>query len=417
MRFAHIADCHLGAWQHNDQLRKMNLQAFLTAMSMCQEKEVDFVLIAGDLFHNPAPDFETVEVAVRKMRQLKDSGVEFYMILGSHDCNPNATSIADILDGTGFIRTLVNEERAGRVTLRPIQDPRTGTLIAGVSGRRKGEDAQDFRRLDASPVWGQEGLKILAFHNYVKGIASSELPGIPGISVEDLPTGFAYYAGGHAHNPLKRRVDHRGYGSIVFPGVLFGSRPRDLEETANGRRRGFFVVTAEDEQITDVEFCEVQTGRFVSESFDLEGFELQHARAFVQKRLEELDVDDAVVILRVRGRLSSGRPYELHFREIERSLIDAGATTVLIDRRGLTGELPEIARMQGTIGDIEEAELEAALRDCQFAVPSLNVPHGLVLAKELLRELGEEKPEGETRTAYEARLVERGKASVDREVL
>ena len=214
MKFAHISDCHLGAWQHNEELCKLNLQAFLIALDICLTKKVDFVLIAGDLLNTPTPDLAIVESAVRKMKELKDSGVEFYMILGSHDYSPNVRAITDVLSSAGFIAPVMHcEERDGRLVLNCIRDPKTGAILAGLSGKRRGEDAEDFLRLDTHHIQREKGFKLFAFHNYLSGIAPSEIPGIPSLPLENLPRGFDYYAGGHPHK--KQQYDSQYYRHVV----------------------------------------------------------------------------------------------------------------------------------------------------------------------------------------------------------
>jgi len=48
-RFAHITDCHLGAWR-NIKLRELNLKACEEAISICIDEHVDFIVITGDFF-------------------------------------------------------------------------------------------------------------------------------------------------------------------------------------------------------------------------------------------------------------------------------------------------------------------------------------------------------------------------------
>jgi DNA repair exonuclease SbcCD nuclease subunit len=47
MKFAHISDCHLGAWQHNEELCELNLQAFLIALDICLTKKVKSYVSQG----------------------------------------------------------------------------------------------------------------------------------------------------------------------------------------------------------------------------------------------------------------------------------------------------------------------------------------------------------------------------------
>lgn len=416
MKFAHISDCHLGAWQHNEKLSNLNLQAFLTAMDICLKKQVDFVLIAGDLFNTPNPDLAIVEIAVRKMRKLKDAGIEFYMILGSHDYNPNAKSITDVLSSAGFVATIMNyEEEDGRLILNFVRDPKTGALLAGLSGKRRGEDAEDFAKLDTCYIQRESGFKIFAFHNYVRGIAPSEILGIPSLPLEILPKGFDYYAGGHPHK--KQQHDSLTYRHVVHAGTLFGCRPLDLKMTASGERRGFYVVTAEDNNITDIEFCEVHTCEVISPpSIDIEGMDVDNARAKIGQHLDEMEVDGKVVLLEIRGRLATGRPYQIHFHELEDELRRKGAKEVLLDRRGVTGPILQVISTDREVNQLEQEELEKALQDFASGLSALKGKIGIALAQELLQALSQEREENERKKIYEERMIKQGQDIIDRRI-
>ena len=67
MRFAHLADCHIGAWR-DKILKQLNLKVFLTALDLCIDKKVDFIIISGDLFDTTLPDLTIVKKAVDKIR-------------------------------------------------------------------------------------------------------------------------------------------------------------------------------------------------------------------------------------------------------------------------------------------------------------------------------------------------------------
>src|SRR5690348_14324334 len=98
--FAHFADVHLGAYAK--ELRQLNLEAFLKGLDRCLEARVDFILIAGDLFHVNVPDLAVVERAAAKLREVKDAGVPVYVWYGSHDYSPTERSIIDVLASSGL---------------------------------------------------------------------------------------------------------------------------------------------------------------------------------------------------------------------------------------------------------------------------------------------------------------------------
>ena len=117
--FAHFADVHLGAYAK--ELRELNLQAFLKALDACIAKRVDFILIAGDLFHINVPDLAVVERAAAKLLEVKEAGIPVYVWYGSHDYSPTEKSIIDVLASSGLF---VKVARAGE----------GGAAVAGRAG-------------------------------------------------------------------------------------------------------------------------------------------------------------------------------------------------------------------------------------------------------------------------------------------
>ena len=74
MKFAHLADCHLGGWRH-PELRQLNLESFRQSIETCIQEKVRFVLIAGDLFDSAYPPIEILEETFSQLRKLKDKGI------------------------------------------------------------------------------------------------------------------------------------------------------------------------------------------------------------------------------------------------------------------------------------------------------------------------------------------------------
>ena len=94
--FAHLSDVHVGAFRQ-PSLQKLVLDAFNSALDVCLEKKVDFIVVSGDLFDSNIPDMGLVNAAVKKMREVREKSIPFYVIYGSHDFSPTQTSIVDIL--------------------------------------------------------------------------------------------------------------------------------------------------------------------------------------------------------------------------------------------------------------------------------------------------------------------------------
>ena len=71
-RFLHLADCHLGKWQYNHRERYNDFgRAFFHILDEAIRQQVDFVILAGDLFEKRSIDALTLNQAMRGLEKLK----------------------------------------------------------------------------------------------------------------------------------------------------------------------------------------------------------------------------------------------------------------------------------------------------------------------------------------------------------
>ena len=63
MKFAHLADTHLGR-QKDEKLRSIEKEVFQNTIDEILKNQVDFVLIAGDFFDINIPDMETQKLNI-----------------------------------------------------------------------------------------------------------------------------------------------------------------------------------------------------------------------------------------------------------------------------------------------------------------------------------------------------------------
>ena len=109
MKFLHVADIHLGFEQYGVRERFNDFsRTFLWLMDFAREQEVDFVVLAGDLFHKRTVDPLAMHVAVHG---LSLTGCPVIAIEGNHEKAyfTDQKSWVDFLDETGSI-TLVDRE-------------------------------------------------------------------------------------------------------------------------------------------------------------------------------------------------------------------------------------------------------------------------------------------------------------------
>lgn len=382
MKFAHMADCHLGSWNNHPELRELPIKAFETAIDLCFNEGVDFILISGDLFDTSFPPIDILRRAVSKIRQCKDYGIAIYAIPGSHDFSPTGKTFLNILDDAGLIRNVAKHEKPEFVI-----DKKTATKIIGIAGRAGSLEKSVFESLDKS-IEREHGFKVFMFHS---GIESYHNMGIP---ISLLPKNFDYYAGGHIHQVLDK--DESGYGKIVFPGPLF---PTDFDELTGDS--GFFIAEASNNRIM-MRKKRVRLHDVLSIKIDANGKNPGSIEDEIVKEMN--DVSGKILLLKIEG-VMDGKPGDVDFRKIYSLAKSGGAFAVKRNTNRLVArELEEIAVRRDLA--IEELEKEIIKEHAgRIKVPAEEMP--LTLA--LMKALEEEKQEGETTGSYEERVVNSAK--------
>jgi DNA repair exonuclease SbcCD nuclease subunit len=414
-RFAHLGDCHIGAWRE-EKLKEMNFRSFVKALDICKEQKVDFIIISGDLFDTTLPDLTLVGKAVDKIKELKDEGIEVYLIYGSHDFAPNSTSMLDILNKAGLLRKVVNAESDGqKIKLAFTSDRKTKAKITGISGRALGLDKKYFKMLDTRDLELEEGFKIFVFHNAVLELRSQYATYSEGIPLSSFPKKFDYYAGGHVHESIQ--YDFKDYGAFRFPGCLFGSSFTDLEISAKGEKRGFYIVDF-NEKIEQISFVEVKLTDILLQQVNADKKTAAQIEETLTKLASELNVKGKIVLLKITGQLIGGRPSDIGFNQIKQTLVTRGAAVASINHYGLLAE--EKANSGQVIGESRQEIENKILLDMvtSFKIdPSIKEPlkqrleriltsdNGVKLSSNLLNSLKIEKQEGETKRDFEERVL------------
>lgn len=415
MRFAHLGDCHIGAWR-DKKLKELNLQTFITALDSCVDQKVDFIIISGDLFDTTLPDLTLVKKAVEKIKEVKDQGIPFYITYGSHDFAPNAVSIIDILTSSGLFKKVVDAKIVDeKVQLNFVQDPKTGAKLTGLSGRRLGLEKKYYTILDIESLEKEQGFKIFVFHNAIIELRSKTANYPEGVPLSCFPKGFDYYAGGHVHEKIEKEITN--YGLIAYPGALFGATFTDLEQTGKGEKRGFYIIDFDD-KITNTRFIDVNLSEVFFKQINADKKTARQVEEILKKAASECEAKDKIALMKVAGELGLGKPSDINFNAINQILIEKQAIFASINHYNLSTEEKLELKIKGE----NRQEIETKILDdmaCSFKIdPALQskvkskiqnklvAQNGINLARNLLSSLYIEKNEGEKKKDFEKRVLQ-----------
>ncbi len=405
-KFAHLADLHLGANRH-PSLEIIEREKFNDALGRCIEEKVDFILISGDIFHIGIPDMGVVNNCVKKFKEVHDNGIPIYVIFGSHDYNPNSDSIINILESAGLIKNVVQgrDAEGGKIALDFVVDQKTKAKLVGINARKGGVEKAYFEILDRETLENEDGFKIFCFHAGLTEFKPPHLAAMDSIPVSFLPKGFDYYAGGHIHQRVEEKLP--GYDKIVFPGPIFSGYARDLEQTAKGEKRGFYIVDFDD-KVKNTKFIELfgpEKLKYIE--FDVLGKNSIKANGEIEKKLGELDVQDKIVLLKIKGELSGGKTSEIKTWNFKNMLLTNGAQFVDVNKYGLSSKEFEAVKVSGEdVPSIEKKLLRENIGNITVSVKDLKGDKGAKVAEKLLGTLRQNIKIDEKKGDYTTRLLE-----------
>jgi DNA repair exonuclease SbcCD nuclease subunit len=255
VKFIHTADIHLdsplkGLETHEDapveEIRGATRRAFENLIDLALGEEVDFILIAGDLYDGDWKDYNTGLFFAACMGRLATAGIKVFIVSGNHDAASQITKAMPLPDNV----TLFSPRKPQSVTLDDL-----GVIIHGQSySFRAVTDnlAVQYPRNDA----GYFNIGLL--HTSLTGRGGHE--DYAPCTLDELKSkGYDYWALGHVH---KREIVSEDPW-IVFPGNLQG---RHIKETG---AKGATLVTVEEGRIVGVESRELDVLRWADCRADL----------------------------------------------------------------------------------------------------------------------------------------------------
>ena len=228
MKFAHLADTHLGYRQFGLYEREKDFyEVFEKITDKIIEEKVDFVIHSGDLFDNSRPSPLALLTFQKCLIKFKNANIPVYAIAGNHD---------SVLR-KGAIPPQVLFKKFGLKVISPINTNYMyeDVFIAGLPYYSSSQYKNLKNKLsDLSKKAANHEKSILVLHQGIDKYFNLQYE----LEIGDVPDNFTYYAMGHLHNFIN---DDFGEGKLVYPGSSEVWKTSELEDyRKNGK--GFVIV-------------------------------------------------------------------------------------------------------------------------------------------------------------------------------
>lgn len=393
MKFSHIADVHIGSWR-DPKLKDLSTQAFIKAIDESIHEKVDFVLIAGDLFNTALPGIDQIKIVIRKLKELKKSNIPVYYIAGSHDFSPSGKTMLDVIEeaelGINVTKGSINEK--GFLQLEFSVDKKTGAKITGMIGKRGMLEKKFYEALDKKNLESEKGFKIFMFHTALDEMKPEHLKDMVSSPASFLPKGFDYYAGGHVHIVSECSLTEHGYQTLVYPGPTFPANFSEIEKLGNGS----FYIYNEGSLIRK----DLIVKKTLNKTISVDKKSSEEATKIIEEVFDNEIVEDKIILIRVQGKLKSGKSNDVDFKKIIDSLYAKGAYFVMKNSTKISSE--EFEAIQSEHGSSEEVE-DKIIKE-HLGQISNDFKDEANTVKGLINVLSSEKHEGEKVSDYESRL-------------
>lgn len=260
-RFIHAADLHLdspfrGLLKAPEPIKNALSSATFAALRRLTdaaiEHEVDFIVVAGDLFDEADRSLKAQFALVKEWERLAEHGIAVYAIHGNHDHLGGRRAKLKLPSSVHIFG-------ANRLHSAPAYT-RDGRLAAYVYGISYGERAVTENLAGRYVTQDGAPYHIAMLHGNVGGDPSHDSYA-PCSLTQLAGSRFDYWALGHIH---KREVLHN-YPHVVYPGNTQGRNPRELGA------KGCYLVEVDESGAAELSFIPLDSVRWLERSVPIDG--------------------------------------------------------------------------------------------------------------------------------------------------
>ena len=327
MRFAHIADVHLGRRQYGLWERGLDYSnAFTHAVDTILKRNVAFVLVSGDLFDSRLPPAFAVRKAFTELMRLREARIPVYAIRGNHDAVEamRGGNYLNLLADAGLIQYLETPDQCFRDLI--VEGERVRILGFGCSPEAFVKTQVEAVKAKVDP---KADYNLLMMHQTFDRVEAREqsYPVYTSQFYEEPFKHICYYALGHIHEHALKHPELPAY----YPGSLESWDLQDAEtleytgETGGVNRspqraKGILIVEVEGSRMR-VESITLPCRRVFHLVFRYVEVDPGKATEDILGFLNAYNVEDSIVNVTVYGCVIPGtRRSELMVGKVRRVL-------------------------------------------------------------------------------------------------
>lgn len=277
IRFIHAADLHLdtpfsGLEQTSkklaEKLREAPFESFAKIVDIAVEKEVDFVLLSGDLYNTKRVNIKAQSLFIEQLNRLKQAEIPVYLIRGNHDyLTEEAQTLA--------LPFPENVYTYGSDIETHVLETKSKERIA-ITGFSYGTQWITERKIKQYPIRHQAvDMQIGLLHGDIETSRIRQANYAPFTVNELREKNYDYWALGHVHQRQQISEQPLAY----YPGNIQG-----LHKNETGEKGCLFVEWTSREQ--RIEF--ISTAPIIWESVELNLAEIENISDFIQALKERM---------------------------------------------------------------------------------------------------------------------------------
>ncbi len=216
MRFLHLSDLHLGKRLNEASLIEDQEYILREILNIIEARDIDFVIIAGDIYDKPVPPAEAVTLFDGFITEIASRGKQVFIISGNHDSGERLEFGSQIMKNSGVYvsgvfagvpRPVVLSDSYGRINIYLLPFIKPALFKHALPDYDAKTTDEAVRKVIELMDVDQSERNILICHQFVAGSIRCDSEDIIAGGSDSVGTDafskFDYTALGHLHSPQK----------------------------------------------------------------------------------------------------------------------------------------------------------------------------------------------------------------------